>query len=193
MQTANRIAFKEWAAVCRALATGRQVLIARKGGIHEGRAGFRVAHREFWLFPTYVHQQAEGLADEGRPFLEQALAERPTPGTLRIGHYATVEEVMELPEAAALPGLAGLHIWSPRTLDERFHYRQPGLFLLVVRVYHAPRMFELVESPHFAGCRSWVDLPADLATDGLTPVLAEHSFQAAWNDVRQAVASIRPV
>ena len=35
-----RIAFKEWAAVCRALASGRQSLIIRKGGIAEAGGVF---------------------------------------------------------------------------------------------------------------------------------------------------------
>lgn len=34
------IAFKEWDIVCKALEEGRQSLILRKGGIHEGREGF---------------------------------------------------------------------------------------------------------------------------------------------------------
>jgi hypothetical protein len=39
-----------------ALARGEQVLILRKGGIHEQRGEFRVSHREFWLFPTQYHE-----------------------------------------------------------------------------------------------------------------------------------------
>ncbi|MDC0315120.1 DUF1802 family protein [bacterium] len=46
------IAFKEWDVVCEALESGRQKLILRKGGIHEGREGFSFAHEEFVLFPT---------------------------------------------------------------------------------------------------------------------------------------------
>ena len=36
VQPSNRFAFKEWAAVCAALDSGRQTLILRKGGLHEG-------------------------------------------------------------------------------------------------------------------------------------------------------------
>jgi hypothetical protein len=57
LQHENRFAFKEWAAVCTALAAGKQSLIVRKGGIHEGRDGFRVEHGEFWLYPTQFHQK----------------------------------------------------------------------------------------------------------------------------------------
>jgi hypothetical protein len=51
------IAFKEWAAVCEALAAGRQTIILRKGGIQEGREGFRVQHGEFCsgsIPPTFI-------------------------------------------------------------------------------------------------------------------------------------------
>src|SRR5262249_964831 len=31
--------------------------------------------------------------------------------------------------------LAGLHGWSQATVEARFHYREPGLYVLPVRVY----------------------------------------------------------
>ena len=41
---AVRTAFKEWAIVVDALGRGRQSVILRKGGIAEGRGGFRPEH-----------------------------------------------------------------------------------------------------------------------------------------------------
>lgn len=55
------VAFKEWASVCEALASGEQTIILRKGGIAEGPGGFTVEHRAFWLYPTFVHQAEQGL------------------------------------------------------------------------------------------------------------------------------------
>lgn len=43
--------------VCDALASGRQAIILRKGGIHEGRAGFSFAEENFFLFPNRFHNQ----------------------------------------------------------------------------------------------------------------------------------------
>jgi hypothetical protein len=54
-------ALKEWAIVCRDLADGRQTVLIRKGGIEKVKASFQVTHRDFWLFPTYVHQKAGDL------------------------------------------------------------------------------------------------------------------------------------
>src|ERR1700709_2314222 len=61
------IGFKEWALVCEALGRGEQSVILRKGGIAEGRDGFSFRHAEFFLFPTFFHEQlgkVRGLANE---------------------------------------------------------------------------------------------------------------------------------
>ena len=50
------IGFKEWTLVCDALGRGEQSIILRKGGIAEGRAGFRFQHPEFLLLPTLFHE-----------------------------------------------------------------------------------------------------------------------------------------
>lgn len=187
MQSSNHIAFKEWAAIGAALGDGMQTLIVRKGGIHEGREGFRVAHREFWLFPTYVHEAAAGLEQEALPLLARVEAERPIAGTLRLAHYAVVHDVFEIHDEAVLPRLAGQHVWSARTIGERFHYRQPGLFVLVVRMYVARAPHIIPDSPHFAGCRSWVELPVELATQGVEMVLSDDEFDRRRERIREAL------
>ncbi len=62
------VAFKEWSGVCDALADGRQSILLRKGGIREepGAGRFVPEHREFWLYPTGVHQAAAGPPAHGR-------------------------------------------------------------------------------------------------------------------------------
>lgn len=179
------IAFKEWSVICHALAEGKQTLILRKGGIHEGREGFRVAHREFWLFPTFLHQEDRlKLVPEAWPVLDAttAVLASTTDGsaaeTIAIQLYAEVFDVIELCDETGLPKLAGFHWWSDQTISDRFAYRNPGLFLLVVRVSKLAQAIEIPNSPHFAGCRSWVDLPAPLPTSGLTPVMCDADFQA---------------
>jgi hypothetical protein len=186
--TSGRMAFKEWAAVCEALGAGRQIAIFRKGGIHEGRDGFRVEHETFWLFPTFEHQSLAGLSDEAADLLELSQADDPGEGRLAISLWAEVQNVVELRDAAILPRLSGQHVYAPRTLDERFHYRNPGLFVLPVRVYRLPRPVVLPDSPHFAGCRSWVDLPDDISTDGAEPVLSDDEFAARLNKLCAALA-----
>jgi hypothetical protein len=174
------IAFKEWAVVCRALAEGKQALILRKGGIAEAGGAFRVEHARFWLYPTYAHQQEGGITEEARALLGQALADRPPAGVVRLSHFAEVPCVYHVEDLKKAWKLAGLHVWSQDTVEERFHYRTPGLYVLPVRVYRAAPV-ELPELPHYAGCKSWVELGRELPTEGAMPVLSEADFDAAVN------------
>lgn len=173
MDSSNRFAFKEWAVVCAALAAGRQSLILRKGGIHEGRDGFRVAHREFWLFPTGFHQQPESVVLDAQPLLSQTLAEVPPDNEVHVRHYVEVERVISIQEESSLTSLRPWHIWSDETVHQRFHYKSPGLFAMLVRVHQLPEVVRLPVSSHFAGCRSWVDFPEELSTSGLRSVLSD--------------------
>ena len=189
MQATNQHAFKEWAAVCQALASGQQCLILRKGGIHEGRDGFRVDQVEFWLYPTEFHQQPDVLAEQGHPLLEQARLQQPPNGFIAIQHYVTIEEVIEIRDESILPRLTGLHVWSTSTIQARFHYRNPLLFALLVRVFSLQRAILLAETPQFAGCRSWVDLGEQLITRDLVPILTDEQHQHRMAEIRRAIAN----
>jgi hypothetical protein len=172
----SSIAFKEWAVVCEALARGQQSLILRKGGIHEGRDGFRIAHDRFWLMPTKFHAAADALTPEGQSLLAAAEPMN-VAGAFWIRHFAVVEKVIELHREEDTLALAGQHIWSQDTVRQRFHYKQPSLYCLVVRVFSAASATRIEETPQIAGCRSWVDLPEAISTNGLTPVMDEAAFQ----------------
>ena len=166
-------AFKEWAVICKALAEGKQALIIRKGGITEPQDEFRLEHTRFWLFPTYTHQEDEGIRSEAQPLLRQAQAERPPAGTVRISHFAEVTGVYHVHDETLALILAHLHYWSEDTIRKRFGYRAPGLYIMPVRVYKAREVFELPDAASYQGCRTWVELERDLPTDGATPVLSD--------------------
>jgi hypothetical protein len=168
---ALRHVFKEWAVICHALGTGRQSLILRKGGIAEGGSHFRVEHDRFWLYPTWVHQQMDGIIPDARLLLEQAMRERPAEGALRLSYFAEVEKVYEVKEPQQAERLSELHCWSPEAVRTKFHYRQPGLWVLAVRVWRATYPHDLPEHVAYAGCRSWVELDEELSTEGAIPVL----------------------
>jgi hypothetical protein len=108
---------------------------------------------------------------------------------LRLAHYAVVTDAFEVQEERLLAHLAGQHLWSPRTVGERFHYRQPGLFVLTVRILALRDPHEIPDSPHLAGCRSWVDLPVDLPTGELAPVLADAEFEHRRRQIREALTA----
>lgn len=174
-------AFKEWAVICQALATGRQAIILRKGGIAEVRGEFQVEHRRFWLYPTYAHQQREGIEPDAEPLLQESLAMRPAIGTVRLAHYAEVAAMYHLTDDYEAAKLSALHLWSKKTVESRFHYRQPGLHVLAVRIYRAEGATEVTETPALAGCKSWVELDRPLPTNDACPVLEEAAFLDVLN------------
>lgn len=187
MHPTTQFAFKEWAVVCAALSNGRQSLILRKGGIQEGHDGFRVEHSEFWLFPTKFHQSRDEVVPEAWPLLEE-LSSRDEFPDHGLNSYAVVEDVYHLLDRSVLTRLSGRHVLSETTIDQRFHYRSPGLFVLVVRVYCQPMVFKIADSPYLAGCKSWVELPKSLPTSELRPVLDDAIFEQQRSEIRQLLA-----
>lgn len=185
MQPICRFALKEWAAVCAALAHGRQSILLRKGGIAEAGDEFRVEHPEFWLYPTRFHQSADELILEADSLPGDPAAAPPQPGTVELSLYGVVSDVFQINAAEQLDSLTGLHVLAPSALLKRFEYRQPGLNILLVRIYQRAEPFSISESPHFAGCHSWVDLRNKLPTEGLAPVIEDAAFGALSADVRK--------
>jgi len=169
-------AFKEWAVICAAIARGRQALILRKGGIAEDGGAFRPEFPAFVLFPTYFHEHRNGIKPEALPLLAEVEAAQPPPGTLRFTHFARVEAVAHVASLETAMNLDALHIWTPAVVEQRFHYRAPGLFALAVRAFVLPEPAETADQPEYAGCRTWVPLAEPLRTAGAAPVLTDDEF-----------------
>lgn len=176
MLTQNQIAFKEWGAVCAAIGQGIQSVIIRKGGIHEGEQGFRVDHKEFWLFPTRFHQDSNLLQPEFSDLLKAPIAMEPASGKIMLALYAVVEKVLELNDASILPHLDSIQVLNQDTIRKRYDYKNPGLFVLLIRAYQLAQSFEMENEADYAGCHSWVELTQELSTDHLTPVLSDEQY-----------------
>ena len=177
MQTV--VAFKEWETVCAALASGRQAIILRKGGIHEGRAGFSFAHDGFLLFPTRFHGQAEKVCELQQP----ALPEWQPGDIIPLTHYAEAVWARTLTDPADLAALESFHIWTPETVRERFDWEGKGMasgsiHCALVRVYQLDEPWPLEYGRNLAGCRSWVDVAEPPAgwRGRLAPVLGDDAF-----------------
>jgi hypothetical protein len=180
-----RIAFKEWSAVCGALAAGRQSLIIRKGGIAEEGGQFKPEYDRFWLYPTFLHQQQGGTKPEAEAFLR---AVRPPEGTIRFRNFVDVAEIFQVRSLEAALALDDLHVWTAATIRQRFHYRSPGLYVLAVRVFQVPAV-DLPEHPAYAGCKTWVDLDRGLPTDGAEAVLTHADFAEQLARIREPLGS----
>ena len=183
-----RVAFKEWAAVCGALARGRQALILRKGGIAEAGGTFRPEHPRFWLYPTHFHElQAKGLKPAFATLIEATNADFPAPGMVGLSHYVEVARTWFVNKLDAVLALDKLHVWSEELVRQRFAYRTPGLFVLAVRTYFLPDPIDVPELPEYAGCRTWVHLDRDVPTDEGLSVLTDEEFNLALGNIRKAL------
>ncbi len=170
------IGFKEWALVCDAIARGGQSLILRKGGIAEGRAGFAFKHAEFFLFPTWFHEQVEKTRGSASRIPSQR------EGEIEIRVFAKVElaGVVESWETAL--ELEPFHTWQREVVRERFEYdNAAGIHVALIRAFRLSPPWIIPDLPRYGGCRSWVKLPDLPQNIAKMPVFddAEHARRAA--------------
>jgi hypothetical protein len=169
------VALKEWASVCRALELGRQMLLLRKGGIYEAAGEFEVEHREFLLFPTYLHQNLKMLKPAEHATFESRGAE---PDEVAITAAGVVTDIIELKSRGQMDQIDGEHVWTSPLIDMRFDYRPENpLYLLLVRVYRLREPVTIVNTPAYAGCKSWVPLEHAIETGGVTPVIDDVRYE----------------
>jgi hypothetical protein len=188
MQPGSNIAFKEWAVVVDALGRGEQMVILRKGGIREQRGEFHVDHSEFWLFPTQYHEDERSVIASMRPAL-RAVATTALKDAVDIQYYAVIDSALSVTDPAALSRLQGRHIWNEQVLQERFRFgREPGLHALLARVYRRSSPVRLPLRETYGGCKSWVELERALATEGLTPVLADVEYNRQRDEIRERLS-----
>ena len=169
------VGFKEWALVCAALGEGRQTVIIRKGGIAEGRDGFAFLHREFFLFPTFFHEQLERVRFPGGVLPE------PLPNEIEIRYFAKVDETRVMTDWEEVRALEPQHILKESVVRERFDYDEaPGVHVAFVEMFRLEPVWRFPDSKSYAGCRSWVELPDPPNDLQLRPIKTnEHEFSLA--------------
>jgi hypothetical protein len=173
------IAFKEWQVVCDALASGRQSILLRKGGIHEGRQGFSFAHQSFFLFPTRFHADANQVR-EGEV---KVMPEWQPGDAIRITHHAEALWAVTLTDWEKVAALEPFHIYSEATVRDRFDWEGKGMasgsiHVALVRVRQLAAPWEIPYQPAYGGCRSWLTLPEPPAEwrQSASPVLDDEGF-----------------
>lgn len=181
------IGFKEWTLVCEEIAAGRQSIIIRKGGIAEGRAGFRFQHPEFFLFPTLFHEQAAKLKLPPGTALPATRAD----GQHEIRLRARAEWTEDVSDSAALRRLAPFHIWQDSEIERRFHYQEEkgksGVSVAFIRAEILDAPFVFPDSPKYGGCKSWIELPEFPAAISARPALDDAAHKAREMEIRAAL------
>ncbi len=185
-----RIAFKEWAIVVDALGAGEQIIILRKGGISEGRGGFKIEHPEFLLFPTLFHQQRESVLPTAQKRFDKIAAQLPDASQVRLEFWARVLEWKRLESLADAERLRGQHVWRDQVIAERFDWgRAKAIYALAVRVFHLPHPAHLPLLPSYGGCRSWIEIAEDVPATDAQPVLEDEAFAKKLEQFHIAVGA----
>lgn len=176
------VGFKEWALVCEALGRGEQTVIVRKGGIAEGREGFSFKHREFFLFPTFFHEQVEKVRGGSGKLARQV------DGEIGIRFFAQTQLAATITSWERAAALEPFHVLQPEVVRERFQYDDaPGVHVAFVRVYQLNAAWTFPDARQYGGCRSWVQLPESPAGDALRPVLSDSEHARRLEDFRAVV------
>jgi len=192
LPNACQTAFKEWAVTIDALAGGEQILILRKGGIHERNLHFQIEHDRFLFFPGYLHQDASLLKPDYQSRLTP-IQDQPDPSGVTFGLYAEVTDAIELdsPDLEdVVSALGPFHIWAPGFALKRVHWKPlHPLNVILLRCYSIEKPVTMPVLPEYSGCTSWVDLESEVPLGEITPDLSDAEYEARVSEIRGALAS----
>ncbi|WP_165698798.1 DUF1802 family protein [Bremerella volcania] len=188
---ACQLALKEWNVVCEAIARGQQIVLARKGGIAEPEGEFALPKNRFWLYPTHFHEAESKLNGLGKMLLQEhpEFLQPPASPEVTMHLMCEVTDAIYLEDEAKLDASLFEQILSREALHMRYHYRAPGIHLLVVRAYEASQPPAITPTDAMAGCKSWVELPKPLETGDLQPVVADADFHVRKNLLLSALGA----
>lgn len=184
-----QVALKEWDSVCRALQSGRQILLLRKGGIHESGGEFELEHKSFLLFPTYLHQNRQMVKSAAQETIQNVTAE---PDQIHLSAAGVCTDIVELQSREQMDRLDDQHIWTKPLIDMRFNYRPENpLYVLLVRAYRLSAPVMVRNTPAYAGCKSWVPLTDSIDTRGAVPVLDDVRYETQRRTILDRLRSAR--
>ena len=179
------VGYKEWVAVCEALAEGRQHLLLRKGGIHEGREGFSFRQEHFLLFPTRFH--AEAAQVRGPASIPGKAGEWEVGEEVPISLWCEALWARTLTDWEQVVALEPFHVWTEDLVRERFDCGElQQIHCALVRVFRLPVPVSLVYEKKYGGCRTWVDLPFAPPRE-LKPVMSDGDFEAVRKEIEVIV------
>ena len=185
------IALKEWAATCRALQQGTQIVVLRKGGLRDEAGAFALESSAFWLQPTYFHHARNLVKPEFHALLQDAESAQ-SPGEndrfIRLGLWAQVMNVWSVPPREKEILMQIPHIWSADYLQVRRDFRPDEPILCVaLRVFSLDVAHVVPMQPRFLGCRSWLDLTDALPTQPSRAALDDTAFASALRSIESVL------
>jgi hypothetical protein len=175
MKLPNHTALKEWAAVIHALAAGDQILLLRKGGIHE--RAFEIESSRFYLLPTYLHQKEKQFKPAMRRHFDATDRGNVNPPVLPVDTWCEVVGEWSLRDLDRLLALDPYLIFTSETIQERYRFREDqAVHVVAVRAWRLPQIHDVLAKDEYAGCRSWVSIDEEIDVEGSTAALPARVF-----------------
>lgn len=168
------MALKEWAVVLKALEEGKQAILLRKGGISEEGGEFKPEHSEFFLYPTFEHENAQAIKPDWRPRIASIEKENKDPKRIHFRLYGIVDKVEKVTDWEICKKLIPFTVMSDEAIEKRFNYGDwQGVYVFLTRAYLMAVPSDLPIKSAYEGCKSWVPLETSMFTAGSIPVLPD--------------------
>lgn len=151
----SEAALKEWNVNIEALKSGLIDMIVRKGGILDPGNAFPILHRQFYFFPTFLHQSAQALRADMRDRFASLSGAPQKDGSALITVFARVKSVHAAESLEQAAAFQERHLYSTETIESRFHYKQPGLHFIELEI-ESIEPFAVADAARFDGCVSWI-------------------------------------
>ncbi len=184
----DTLGYKEWETVCNALGIGRQCVLLRKGGIHEGREGFSFRHERFFLFPTRFHAQLERVRVVGA--VPVAGGEWVVGDEVPVRFWCEAAWARTLKSWQVVQQLEPFHIWNEELVRERFDCGDvQQIHCALVRVFGLPEPWMVPYARKHGGCRTWIELPEPPGNRRLElrPVIPDAQFSEWQEEIEKIV------
>jgi len=169
---------KEWSYICETLAEGRQILLARKGGILD-ESRFSLPHPDFLLWPTHLHQREqlrEALKPDESPRINAFPVHVQETSSISVGVFCRVTDCLTITNPDTLRKIDGDHVWKQSFLEQRLRWGHEELLtIMLVRAYRLRKEISIPSLPSYSGCRSWIEID-EIPLPSMDPVLSEEAF-----------------
>jgi hypothetical protein len=161
----------------------------RKGGIREETRDFQIISDAFYLFPTFEHQKKELIKPEFSPELDETLKVwNQDQSSVTIDTYAELVEDLEVMEQEIIDRLGPYHIWTDRFAEERLKWKRKNpLHVMLLRVYSLEHPVTLPIAASYYGCKSWIQLEADLSGINRKPVMNDTAFKEKVEQIKRLI------
>ena len=178
-------ALKEWATVVKALEKGDQTVLLRKGGILDVASGFQIESKEFFLYPTWEHQEHHHIKPQFHKYLEEVKNSPPKKETNRITSYSKVLAQADISSKETIFKLSSFHVWSDSYIQERINWKpEKPMKAIFLETFKFPEKTITLE-PEFQGCKSWININEEIPKT--ETVLDSNKIQSKLNKFREIV------